>query len=75
MLTQDYEYIHSYYQGLIQRSSQVHMAGDACVIYPTLKDRLCLQTGNLLISIGKKIKEMSTIREKGAYTGLSRECS
>ena len=75
MQTQDYERIKLYHQDLIRQADQARLANLFCAEAPSIKDLICLQTGNLLISLGLKIKRMSAFREKRVYTKLSRECS
>jgi hypothetical protein len=75
MLSQDYEYIHSYHQDLIRQAGQARLASWMCADSPSIKDHICLRAGNLLITLGLKIKAMSAFREKRVYNELSRECS
>lgn len=75
MLSQDYEYINRYHQDLIRQASQAKLSGQMCAESPSIRDHICLRMGNLLISLGLKIKAMSAFREKRVYTELSRECS
>jgi hypothetical protein len=75
MQTQDYEQIKRYHQDLIQQADQVRLTSQLCQDAPSIKDLVCLRTGNMLISLGFKIKHMSAFREKRIYVELSRECS